>query len=94
MNEKASFSPPDNCSTGFGGNNQFRDPANAPKPVTRTTNFNETGYRIEQRVRHAKFGDGVITDSEGAGAHSRVQVNFKAVGVKWLVLGYANLEKL
>ncbi len=81
-------------STGFGGNNQFRAPANAPKPVTRTTNFNETGYRVGQRVRHAKFGDGVITDSEGAGAHSRVQVNFKAVGVKWLVLGYANLEKL
>lgn len=81
-------------STGFGGNNQFRAPANAPKPVTRTTNFNETGYRVGQRVRHAKFGDGVITDSEGAGAHSRVQVNFKAVGVKWLVLGYANLEKI
>ncbi|WGZ95134.1 MAG: DNA helicase II [Candidatus Thiothrix putei] len=81
-------------STGFGGSNQFRSPANAPKPVTRTTNFNETGYRVGQRVRHAKFGDGVITDSEGAGAHSRVQVNFKAVGVKWLVLGYANLEKI
>lgn len=81
-------------STGFGGNNQFRAPANAPKPVTRTTNFNETGYRVGQRVRHAKFGDGVITDSEGAGTHSRVQVNFKAVGVKWLVLGYANLEKI
>ncbi len=81
-------------STGFGGNNQFRAPANAPKPVTRTTNFNETGYRVGQRVRHAKFGDGIITDSEGAGAHSRVQVNFKTVGVKWLVLGYANLEKI
>ncbi len=80
--------------TGFDGNNQFRAPTNAPKPITRTTNFNETGYHVGQRVRHAKFGDGVITDSEGAGAHSRVQVNFKAVGVKWLVLGYANLEKI
>ncbi|MBO0612825.1 MAG: helicase [Pseudomonadota bacterium] len=81
-------------STGFGGSNAFRSPAAAPKPMTRTTNFNETGYRVGQRVRHAKFGDGVITDSEGAGAHSRVQVNFKAVGIKWLVLGYANLEKM
>jgi DNA helicase-2/ATP-dependent DNA helicase PcrA len=54
----------------------------------------ETGYAIGQRVRHVKFGDGVITGSEGAGAHARVQVNFKSVGSKWLVLGYANLEKL
>lgn len=54
----------------------------------------ETGYRIGQQVRHAKFGEGVIVASEGAGAHSRVQVNFKTAGVKWLVLGYANLEKL
>ena len=51
-------------STGFGGSNTFRSPATAPKPMTRTTNFNETGYRVGQRVRHAKFGDGVITDSE------------------------------
>ncbi len=54
----------------------------------------ETGYRLGQRVRHAKFGEGVITGSEGEGAHSRVQVNFKTAGSKWLVLGYANLEKL
>ncbi|WML89621.1 DNA helicase II [Thiothrix lacustris] len=80
--------------TGFGGNNPYRSVTPAPKPATRTTNFNETGYRVGQRVRHAKFGDGVITDSEGAGAHSRVQVNFKSAGIKWLVLGYANLEKL
>jgi DNA helicase-2/ATP-dependent DNA helicase PcrA len=69
----------------------------APSPPLRIPNKyaeSETGYRVGQRVRHAKFGEGVITASEGSGAHSRVQVNFKAAGSKWLVLGYANLEKL
>jgi DNA helicase-2/ATP-dependent DNA helicase PcrA len=66
---------------------------NLPKAPNRYAQT-ETGYAIGQRVRHAKFGDGVITASEGAGAHARVQVNFKNAGSKWLVLGYANLEKL
>ncbi len=50
------------------------------------------GYRLGQSVSHAKFGDGVITDIEGSGAHARVQVNFDEVGSKWLVLAYANLQ--
>ncbi|MFZ1344899.1 DNA helicase II [Thiothrix eikelboomii] len=54
----------------------------------------EAGYSIGQRVSHAKFGEGIITNAEGAGQHARVEVNFSAVGRKWLVLGYANLEKL
>lgn len=54
----------------------------------------ESGYRIGQRISHAKFGEGIITNAEGAGQHARVEVNFSAVGRKWLVLAYANLEKL
>jgi DNA helicase-2/ATP-dependent DNA helicase PcrA len=50
------------------------------------------GVRLGQRVRHGKFGDGVVLNSEGSGAHARVQVNFERVGTKWLVLAYANLE--
>ena len=81
--------------TGSSGIKPYRAPvAAAPKPVKRSTTLNETGYRIGLRVRHAKFGDGVIVGSEGSGAHSRVQVNFSDAGVKWLVLGYANLERL
>jgi len=52
----------------------------------------EMGVRLGQRVRHKKFGDGVILDCEGQGAHARVEVNFEAAGTKWLVLSYANLE--
>ncbi len=53
---------------------------------------NELGIRLGQRVRHGKFGDGVILNCEGQGAHARVEVNFETAGTKWLVLSYANLD--
>lgn len=53
---------------------------------------NELGIRLGQRVCHKKFGDGVILNYEGQGAHARVEVNFEGAGTKWLVLSYANLE--
>ncbi|WP_299872129.1 DNA helicase II [uncultured Cocleimonas sp.] len=62
-----------------------------PRLAVRT---NETGMSIGQRVAHAKFGEGIITDVEGAGSHARVQVNFDYEGSKWLVLSYANLTSL
>ncbi len=62
-----------------------------PRLAVRT---NETGMSIGQRVAHTKFGEGIITDVEGAGSHARVQVNFDDEGVKWLVLSYANLTSL
>ncbi|MFA7592199.1 MAG: DNA helicase II [Thiohalobacteraceae bacterium] len=48
--------------------------------------------QLGQRVRHAKFGEGVVLNYEGQGSHARVQVNFMDAGAKWLVLAYANLE--
>jgi DNA helicase-2/ATP-dependent DNA helicase PcrA len=50
------------------------------------------GVRLGQRVRHGKFGEGIILDLEGQGSHARVQVNFERQGTKWLMLAYANLE--
>src|SRR5690554_1134537 len=50
------------------------------------------GIQIGQSVTHAKFGQGIVTDIEGAGAHARVQVNFEDAGSKWLVLAYASLQ--
>ncbi|MEO7773767.1 MAG: DNA helicase II [Steroidobacteraceae bacterium] len=52
------------------------------------------GMRLGKRVRHAKFGEGVILSLEGAGPQARVQVNFAQQGAKWLMLTYANLEVL
>ena len=48
--------------------------------------------RMGSRVRHAKFGDGVVLNFEGNGPQGRIQVNFEGHGTKWLMLSYANLE--
>jgi DNA helicase II / ATP-dependent DNA helicase PcrA len=52
------------------------------------------GLRLGQRVRHMNFGEGVITDAEGSGAHARVQVNFDSEGSKWMVVAYARLVEV
>nr|WP_086939245.1 DNA helicase II [Thaumasiovibrio occultus] len=61
---------------------------------TVTSNFNETGYTLGQRVRHPKFGEGTIINYEGSGGQSRVQVAFNGEGIKWLVTQYAKLEPM
>jgi DNA helicase-2/ATP-dependent DNA helicase PcrA len=50
------------------------------------------GISVGQRVMHAKFGEGVVINLEGNGAHARVEVNFEYAGTKWLVMAYANLQ--
>ncbi len=47
---------------------------------------------LGQRVRHPKFGEGVVLSSEGSGTNARIQVNFDDGGGKWLVMAYARLE--
>ncbi|MCY1339609.1 DNA helicase II [compost metagenome] len=54
----------------------------------------DTGFNLGQAVRHALFGEGVILNFEGSGAHARVQVKFENEGSKWLMLAYAKLEAL
>jgi len=52
----------------------------------------DSGFKLGQRVRHAKFGEGTIVNLEGSGEHSRLQVAFQGQGIKWLVAAYAKLE--
>jgi DNA helicase-2/ATP-dependent DNA helicase PcrA len=56
--------------------------------------FSETGFDLGQRVVHPKFGEGIVLNAEGQGASARIQVNFDAVGSKWLATAYANLSIL
>ncbi len=58
----------------------------------RSLRGDDTGIQLGRRVRHGKFGEGVVLNLEGAGSHARVQVNFEESGSKWLVVAYANLE--
>ena len=62
-------------------------PTPAKKPV-------DGELRVGQKVLHAKFGQGVVLNSQGSGADARVQVNFGAQGVKWLAVAIAKLEAL
>ena len=48
-------------------------------------------WRVGQNVVHPTFGAGVIVGAEGRGPEARVQVNFRKVGLKWLMLDYAKL---
>ncbi|ORE89399.1 DNA-dependent helicase II [Oceanococcus atlanticus] len=50
------------------------------------------GFKLGQHVQHGKFGDGVILRFEGEGPRARVEVNFSAVGSKWLLLELAQLS--
>ena len=55
-------------------------------------NENTSAFYMGQTVSHATFGEGVVIQFEGSGAHARVQVNFARDGYKWLVLAYAKLQ--
>ena len=56
--------------------------------------FNDSGYKLGQRVQHPKFGEGTIINLEGSGEHARLQIAFQGEGIKWLVASYARLEVL
>jgi DNA helicase-2/ATP-dependent DNA helicase PcrA len=75
---------------------QVSRPLHSPRAPRRgqaaTSAGSDMGIRLGQRVHHKKFGDGVILNCEGQGAHARVEVNFESAGTKWLVLSYANLD--
>ncbi|MDX1678349.1 DNA helicase II [Arsukibacterium sp.] len=54
--------------------------------------FENTGFKLGQRVLHDKFGEGTVLNYEGVGAQSRIQVNFDQLGSKWLMTAYARLQ--
>jgi DNA helicase-2/ATP-dependent DNA helicase PcrA len=68
-----------------------------PVFIRRSSSLDETpgqNMRMGSRVRHSKFGDGVVLNFEGNGPHARIQVNFESQGTKWLMLSYANLVRV
>ena len=53
---------------------------------------NSVYIKVGQRVRHMKFGNGVILSYTGKGDSLKLQINFESYGRKWLVLSYAQLD--
>jgi DNA helicase-2/ATP-dependent DNA helicase PcrA len=52
-----------------------------------------TGFRPGQRVRHPKYGEGMVYKREGDGEDAKITVQFGRYGLKKLVEKYAQLEK-
>jgi len=80
-----------------GSMQEIRLRANVSRPVAVTASQSvapgvKHRYRLGQSVRHEKFGEGVVLQTEGEGEQERVQINFRHVGIKWLMLAYAKLE--
>jgi DNA helicase II / ATP-dependent DNA helicase PcrA len=73
---------------------QVSRPVYLPRRQTLDEPASLGGMRLGQRVRHGKFGEGVIVELEGQGSQVRVHVNFERQGAKWLMLAYANLEPM
>jgi len=54
----------------------------------------DTGFRVGARVKHAKYGTGVVLRSEGAGDDAKLTVSFPGYGLKKFVAKFAALEKI
>jgi len=52
------------------------------------------GFKSGQRVRHPKYGEGVVFRREGDGEDAKITVQFTRFGVKKLVEKFAQLERL
>lgn len=71
----------------------------SPQPLTvavrKTVQFKKPMlYVVGCRVKHPKWGVGVIRECYGDGDEQKVMVNFPVIGVKRLALRFANLEKI
>ncbi|HZZ37721.1 MAG TPA: UvrD-helicase domain-containing protein [Acidobacteriaceae bacterium] len=52
------------------------------------------GFKSGQRVRHPKYGEGIVFRREGEGEDAKITVQFSGFGVKKLVEKFAQLERL
>jgi DNA helicase-2/ATP-dependent DNA helicase PcrA len=54
----------------------------------------QKGLKSQSRVRHPKYGEGIVLRREGDGDDAKVTVQFTRFGVKKLVEKFAQLERL
>ncbi|HTW48279.1 MAG TPA: UvrD-helicase domain-containing protein [Acidobacteriaceae bacterium] len=83
----------DNIARFFSGRGSV--PAKAARPkldVPEPTG--SRGFKSGQRVRHPKYGEGIVFRREGDGDDAKITVQFSGFGVKKLVEKFAQLERL
>ncbi|HLF26072.1 MAG TPA: UvrD-helicase domain-containing protein [Anaerolineae bacterium] len=54
----------------------------------------EPNFRPGQRVSHARFGEGIVVESQAQGVDEELTVAFEKAGIKRLLASFANLKKL
>ncbi len=62
--------------------------------IALSNQVSNSSIKIGQRVKHQKFGSGVVLSYEGEDDNLKLYINFEDYGSKWLVLTYAHLEFL
>jgi len=80
--------PPERQSRMVGGSDGRK-----PRIVATVTDADGTGWRPGDRVRHRRFGSGVVLACQGSGAQLKLVVYFDRAGRKTLVPTIAKLEK-
>jgi DNA helicase-2/ATP-dependent DNA helicase PcrA len=60
------------------------------KAITRPKSL----YSIGAKVKHPKWGVGIVRDFQGQGTEQKITVNFPAIGIKMLAIKFANLERV
>jgi len=56
------------------------------------TNLFDTKLRVDNTVKHARFGIGKVKNLEGVGANIKAEIDFGSQGVKKLLLKFAKLK--
>ncbi len=80
--------------------NQYYQPQNYEKAYgfnainLNKSNNKDMNYKVGERVKHKKFGVGVILDVQSVGSDQRLEIAFDEVGTKNLMAAYANLSKV
>lgn len=75
----------------------FKAKAFAPKKPIRQFSVpsgDGPGYDVGDRVRHTKFGDGIVTAMTAGGRDYEVTVNFDTAGTKKMFAVFAKLQKV
>ncbi|HTW80290.1 MAG TPA: UvrD-helicase domain-containing protein [Terracidiphilus sp.] len=84
----------DNIAKFFGGKSGAGRPGSLPRPALEiATPSGATGLKKGDRVRHAKYGEGVVMMREGDGEDAKLTVVFERHGLKKLMEKFANLRK-
>jgi DNA helicase II / ATP-dependent DNA helicase PcrA len=88
-----------NSQTSWGGKPAFKPVTNShnnikpTRPAGKIDN-GSTQYKAGEKVRHAKFGKGIVVTSKVSGDDEQVTVAFESEGIKHLMASFAKLEKL